>query len=235
MIFHDRSSLKNAVNAGRARGGRSAFTMLELLLVLTVIAILAALSWPRMTAILQQQQIQGSAEQVRQLLDRARVRAVEEGQTLQVRFEPGGRNYVILPQAPYTQQTNQTNRYAAVGLTKGNETTKAISADPFRVYQLPEGVSFYVQQGIQGLHTGDSPIYERLGDEWMAHLQNGAIAREVVWTAPILFYPDGSATDGLTALVDDKGRMIQVSVRGLTGTVYAGKVKLAENAMGGTR
>ncbi|HWL09468.1 MAG TPA: prepilin-type N-terminal cleavage/methylation domain-containing protein [Planctomicrobium sp.] len=188
---------------------RSAFTLLELLLVLGVLGIMAAMSAPRMLNHLKQQTLQGNTERVRQLLDRARVRAVEQGRTLQVRSEPNGRHYIILPH----DVADQSN-------ASGNTTTQfreaPVTTEPFRVYQLAEECHFHVDNALL---SGESVSVERLDDQWLTEVTNGAEARAIAWSAPILFYPDGTATDGSVVVMDRNRRYMKLRVRGLTGAV----------------
>jgi prepilin-type N-terminal cleavage/methylation domain-containing protein len=208
---------------------RSGFTLLELLLVLMVMVTLAALSWPRLTRYLQQQGVQDNAEQVRQLLDRARVRAVEEGRTLQMRFEPHGRHYVLLPYEPV--DPNQPLDSTAAAPFSASSGTAVIKTDPYRAYTLSEDCHFHVDSR---LISGKQTIAERLADPWTAHLENGLAVKDIAWSAPILYYPDGSASDGSLVVMDAKRRYIKLHVRGLTGAVTSAPLALMSERLGST-
>ena len=39
---------------------------------------------------------------------------------------------------------------------------------------------------------------------------------------PILFAPDGSATDASLEIVDESGRFVRMSIRGLTAAIFVG-------------
>ncbi len=206
---------------------RSAFTLLEVLLVLSVLGIMATLSWPRMLAQLKQQTLHGNVEQVRQVLDRARVRAVEQGRTLQVRFEPRGKRYVVLPHDP--------PEVDATGSSSGGTTTQpvdsAVKSEPFRVYTLAESCFFHVDNALL---SGESIHAERLDDPWLSELDNGAEARDVAWARPVLFHPDGSATDGTFVVMDQSNRYVKLRVRGLTGSVSVGSMAVLSDKLGST-
>lgn len=208
----------------RRREGRSAFTLLELLLVLGVVVVLAAMSWPRLTGIMKRQSVLGNAEQVRQLCDRARVRAVEEGRTLQLRYEPHGRHYVLLPHEPAEP--------GAQVLTPSSGTSPAaVPGAPYRVHQISEDCQFHVDSALV---SGRKLEVERLADAWLVQLENGSAARDIAWSLPILFFPDGSATDGRLTVLDRDRRYINLSIRGLTGTVHVSPLEVMAQRLGNT-
>jgi len=201
--------------AGHPVFGRSAFTLLELLLALAVLVTLATLSWPSLMGTLKQQTVQGNAEQVRQVLDRARVRAVEEGQTLQFRFEPQGKRYVLLPWEPLDESGTNTSASTS---GSSSTTSSSVRIDPYRVYQLAEGCYFHVDSTLL---SGEKQVSEQLGESWIGHLENGTGLQDVSWSAPILYYADGSATDGSTVVMDKDERYVKLNVRGLTAAVWS--------------
>jgi hypothetical protein len=194
--------------------------LFELLLVLAILAVLVGLSWPQLMSNLKDRSVEGTAEQVRQLLDHARVRAIEEGRTLQVLFEASGRRFVMLPEDPF--DPGEAEFQSATGAQD-----RPAFREPFRVYEIAEGCTFYVRQGIEQLHK-ERQVFVKLEDAWLAHLENGLSARDAVWTTPILYFPDGSATDGSAIVVDQDRRFIKLSVRGLTGTVFASPLPESE-------
>lgn len=195
------------VGTGRARPG---FTLLELLIVLAVITTLVGLSWPRMSGLLKEQRIKDDAEMVRLQLDRARVQAVDKGIAYQFRYEPEGRKFVLLP-------------YEVIGMTDPNSTM--LSPDEsgrpaFPVFELSEESRFHVPRSL----TGQSVFAQPLGSPWIDYLHNPSQFRDISWSEPIVYYPDGTADDALVTVVDDDKRLVDLSVRGLTGTVSVSPV-----------
>lgn len=197
-----------------AEGVRSGFTLLEMLLVLAVLAAAVAVSWPNMLGLIQHHTLASNVEEVRACLDRARVAAIEEGRTMQVRFEIAGRRYVFLPEAAFTGSMNVT-----LDENKRNATRR----EPFRVSTLPEGLNFYINPNDPVAATPAQ--VQQLTDPWLQYLQNPQEAGGVAWTPPILFFPDGTATDGKTILVNKAEQAVQVWVRGLTGAVAQSKMR----------
>lgn len=199
-------------SAQRKRRNRSAFTFIEVLLVLTIIAAVAALSWPKMSRFLQRESVMANAEQVRQLLDHARVQAVEDGVTYQFRYEPNGQKFVLLPYELLTTSASQTA--ADVQTDTASNLTQAI------VYELSEDCYFYTPTVL----SGEAIIMERLSDPWLELIQDGTLHRDVSWSSPILYSPDGAATDGAVTVADVDRRYISLSVRGLTGAVVTSRI-----------
>jgi hypothetical protein len=65
------------------------------------------------------------------------------------------------------------------------------------------------------------PLDVSLGDDSSAHQ----------WSAPILFYPDGRASDAQLSVVDPSGYAIEVAVVGISGKVHVGdRRRLPEGA-----
>ena len=106
----------------------------------------------------------------------------------------------------------------------GSRTTEGQTKETYQVYEMTEGCRFYIERA----DPGETSNFSRLGEEWLGHLENGFSARDTVWTAPILYYPDGSATDGIVTVVDEQNRFIELFVRGLTGAVRSTKVAMME-------
>ncbi|MCL2005083.1 MAG: hypothetical protein FWG73_02865 [Planctomycetaceae bacterium] len=74
---------------------RTAFTLVEILLVLVIMVLIATLGIPALRGTLAQQQLRYSADQIRSEWLDTRVRAAEEGQILSMRAKIGGSTLVI--------------------------------------------------------------------------------------------------------------------------------------------
>lgn len=205
--------IRNNSNSDQQRRLRSAFTVLELILVLTIIVALAGLSWPRVSGFLKREGVMTDVETVRQILDRARVEAIEDGMIYQFRYEPNGKKFVLLP---YELQSvsNQDEKSTSIESVYSNDIKEAI------VYELSEKCSFYNPTAL----TGEPIAVERLAEPWLELLQNGTQHRDTSWAAPILYSPDGSATDDVVVIADEDKRYISLTIRGLTGAVTTSRI-----------
>ena len=207
---------------------RSAFTLLELTLVLVVIVALAGMAWPRITSFLQSESLLGNVEQVRQMLDHARVQAVEDGITYQFRFEPNGRKFVLLPYDLQVSEQQSGTSSTSTSQTSALGNQKRLPT----VHELSEDCSFYMENSLS---TGEITLTERLPDPWLEMLADGVMQRDVSWAPPIIYSPDGSATDGSVTIIDEDRRVITLSVRGLTGTVVTSRLAVLPETYGAMR
>ncbi|MBT5019751.1 hypothetical protein OAF74_00955 [bacterium] len=201
------------LNGDSKRRLRSAFTVLELILVLTIIVAMAGLSWPRMSGFLKRESVMSDVETVRQVLDRARVEAIEDGMIYQFRYEPNGKKFVLLPYE-IINASNQESDSSSTDQTSSTVSKQAI------VYELSGKCSFYNPTSL----TGDPIEIERLPEPWLEMIQNGTQHRDTSWAAPILYSPDGTATDDVVVIADEDKRYISLTVRGLTGAVTTSRL-----------
>lgn len=73
-----------------------AFSLMEMILVLVIVAALAGLSWPMLMRPLSRSRVQQAAQDVRRALSDARQSAVEEGKTYQFRYQPGTPRFEVV-------------------------------------------------------------------------------------------------------------------------------------------
>lgn len=186
------------------------FTLLELLLVLGVLVVIGALSWPRMMRYVQENALKQNVDTVRRELASTRMHAIESGLTYQFRYEPTGQQFLVLPfERPTVSDSeesgtaNSTNQPATTSKAKTVE--GRIAAD-FR-FDTPTDTS------------GQTAGGQHLGDQWLSLLKNGAQYSQTTWSSPILFRPNGESQDAQLAIKDKTGNSITLSVRGLTGAV----------------
>ena len=51
------------------------------------------------------------------------------------------------------------------------------------------------------------------------------------WSDSICFYPDGTTSDVRLVLLNDRGNRVELTLRGLTGTVIVGDVQAPEERL----
>lgn len=199
------------VSAGSHRPGtscgreplRRAVTLIEVLLVLSILVALAALSYPSVDRMLDQLAMDEAVSPVRNHLAGTRIRALDAGLTWQFRIEPGGRRYVAVPY-----------EFDEIDEIEGDDQEQQAQLEllPRVSGQLPEGYSF-------------SPVdemtaeVEALDERAVAGLTELTKLQETVWAAPLLFYSDGTSRTASFDIVDEKLRSRRLSVRALTGGV----------------
>ncbi|MCY2967964.1 MAG: prepilin-type N-terminal cleavage/methylation domain-containing protein [Planctomycetota bacterium] len=183
----------------RHRTDRRGFTLFEMLLVMTLIAVGIAIAWPSLAALSSRQQLQQGAEMARIRLLSARVFAVENGIPYQFRFEPGGQRYCVL----------HGDSAAETALPAGGGTVKL----PIASGKLPGKITF---DPLTIGSTGGGMIPETRF-QGLPESRDLAI---VTWSPPIVFQPDGSSLDQTIVVSDSHtSTSAELALRGLTGGV----------------
>jgi len=172
---------------------RRGYTLLEMLVVVAILAILVTLALPAMHRWLGRSELQSAAKQLAGELARARLEAIESGRPQKFRFQPGARRFEIVPKPAPIGE---------IGLPFSGGVT---AVSPPISAQL---VSFVAQEKAESL----SPDMALFSDFDSAE-----------WSAPIVFYPNGRTSRAEIRLKGDRGRFIDVTLRGWTGEVKIGR------------
>lgn len=189
---------------------RRGFTLLELMLVLAVLVVIAAMTMPALGRVVETQRLKQGADQVRAAWMRTHLIAMRTGKLQMFRYENGGNRFRV------------ETWYAAEEEVEGKDATddqnlrSAVQAPP------------EVEQGEQALpddvvfSAGDAENDNRsLKIEEDVSQSSGGGG----WSRPILFYPDGSTSTAHLVVSNKKGRAIRVDLRGLTGGVTVGEIE----------
>ncbi len=201
------------------RSARSAFTLMELMLVLALLVILGAMAYPALKGPFELQTMRKAGELVRVELCKARLKAMKTGQVQMFTFEPNTGNYSI--QLYYTEQ----------GLLEADATMSGLGASGFGVggsgsrtatvsqtHELPEHIVFASVE-VQGDTRSMQLQQQAQGGGGTAGF--GAAGTGLAQgLSPILFYPDGTASNAKVILTNETQKAyVVVSLRGLTGVV----------------
>jgi prepilin-type N-terminal cleavage/methylation domain-containing protein len=194
-------------------------TLLELLLVLALIVIVFALAIPSLTSALGSQRLKKAADLVRSSLSRARVEAMRSGQIQAFRFQVGGNRYATVTWHAEGYVTTDEDAEFAEGPTAPS----GLAFDRQNTDELPEGVTFLVEAQVIDARAvafaeEDSATAGLTGD------------LDTTWSTPILFYPDGTASDARVFLASDRGWAVPIDLRGLTGIARVGEMEKIELA-----
>lgn len=200
---------------------RRGFTLFEVLIVLSILVMLISLTWPSLLRYVRERGLREQAHAVRLELNNARIKAIDGGLTYQFRFEPGGRRYVILP---YDRPDTGTGGESSSGSSTSNATASAAQAItitlPIVSGMLAEPCTFEVPKVRNAVtHADQAVTTEQLPEEWLALLPDANSLREANWAPAIRFFPDGAADDGQVTVIDDQRRRIDLTIRGLTGSI----------------
>ena len=196
--------------------GRKAFTLLELLLVLAVLAAIASAALPNWGLLLDDRRLVRAGDQLRNEMARLRVEAMREGRVMMLEGMVDGSTLRFKPfysVSDSTETTDQTGSQA--GLLTGATQAVAVTVDAEpaeeELIELPEGI---VVTGVGVVSAARSAEIEQLT---LSDQGEG-------WSRPILFYPDGSCSTALVSLAHPTVGRIMVKIRGITGEATVSEV-----------
>lgn len=197
------ASLLRPADVARVRRARRAISLIEILTVLLIIVVAGAMVAPNVQNMLRRQRLKSAAESMRIEWSRAHIKAMKTGRILVFRYELNGSQYSLQPWAAGDEATEGESEAVS-----GFGTTVEMPDVTVETKKLEEGITF----------AAGEAKFEQRSYEIENFLQNGATAEGGQWSRPILFYPDGSATDAFVIVSDAKQDAYRVNLRGLTGT-----------------
>ncbi len=240
---------------GLRRAHRSGYTLLELMLVLAVLTVIVSLTWPSLRKPLHRSAVQEAASQLVKDLGQARLAAIESGQSIRFRYEPGGGRYLLDSasggdndeESAGEDEANEfdsdesggassdsfvtDNKLSAVP-SSGSSGGRQREARPAWILrgELPTEVVFRDPAEVA---DEELPPGSALGDM----LADEASEREEVKTlivdededsdlsVPVYFYANGRAENAEVVLVGPEEYRIAVRLRGLTGAASLGPLE----------
>ena len=199
----EHASLPLAVFAIRPprRDLRSALTLVEVILVLALLVVISAFTTPLVSGSLSRAGLQHGGDLVRAAWGKARLAAMRAGEPYVFRYEPRGSRYqIVLLSAITAEDAGDVNTLAA----EDEEDAEYAAADMLRLSRsrLPEVIVFA---------SGEVAAVPQLAAAASADASDGR------WSAPIVFYPDGTTTDAAVVIANPGGQTLRVTLRGLTG------------------
>jgi Tfp pilus assembly protein FimT len=198
--------------AGKSRKSataRSGLTLLELLLVLGIIVTLAAMVLPAFDRIFASQRLDKSADLVRAEMGRARVQAIRTGKVFAFVYNEGQSQLAVRQFDQLAQAGSIPHFERASGSPQGGMADGRAGNMDYSNEELPRGVRFVTGQAI---------------DDIRSQYESASAGGSKGKLKPILFYPDGSSQDAQIVLANERGDVMRVIVRGLTGSARAVRV-----------
>lgn len=181
------------------------FTFIEIMLVIMLLGVLAAVSLPRMGSTFHRAQVQAEARELVGVLRYARHTAILRGDGAEVRFDPERGEYELLlvdldlEGMPGREYAPHARRY------RTDESSVVVPDDVRGLHRLPDGVVFTLFQ------SSASPSRET------------KLPR-------VVYYPDGSASPARIAIKGNRSKELNVQIFRTTGMamVKEGAAKLPE-------
>ncbi len=216
IAFHRRLSpvdlLKNSPHQRR-----HAFTLLELLLSIAIIAALTSVALPQIAMVLGDRRLVRGADLVRIEMTELRVQAMRDGRVMMMdaMLEQGQlrtRPYFSMSDA--VEASDMTGSQS--GMLNGGETGTivAIEVDETATdeIELPEEITVKTVGVVSAARSFDIE-QQTAGDQASG------------WSSPILFYPDGTTSNAAIVLSHPQHGQVTVKLRGITGEASVGPVE----------
>ena len=191
--------------------GRSAVTLLEIMLVLVILVLIGATAWPSIERSFADQRLRDAADMVRAEWQHARAEAMASGVAYQFCYEPKQRIYWIEPRDDVEEKTSADSGQS---MPEGKEASRS---------ELPENVTFANGKVAAGPVEGTSS--ETMPGMECAVTQSLETGEE---DAPVVFFSDGTCNSAEITLQNEHERSITVTIHGLTAIPVVGEVCSAE-------
>ena len=191
-----------------SRHRRCGFSLLELMLVMGLLVVIAAITYPAVSAPLDNNRLRYSTDLIRACWSRARNKAMESGRTYVFRCQPASDSYVIEPWIN-NDDLLESDLVTAGGAAVGASAQEAsqVMLGP-KTEKLPDNVTFYSTEIVGDMRA-----------QFLTATANSATESEQNWSTPIFFYPDGSSSTARLILMNTRDRYVILTLRGLTGVV----------------
>jgi prepilin-type N-terminal cleavage/methylation domain-containing protein len=204
------------------RSDRGGYTLMEMLLVLTVVAVIVAVAWPNIMRMSGQQKLTEAAEKVRSVAASARVHAIESGLVYQFRYEPGGRHFLTVPFEREFESVSPNARGTGTALGRFSKASGV----------LPTGVTFAAPT-LTGTGSSNAAATmigtgQKLPPTALEGLPDAGNLGSLSWSGRMQFQPDGSSTDMSVDLVDKHNQRITLRIRGVTGSIGVSRLHQGE-------
>jgi len=194
---------------------------MEMLLVQGVIVSLVAMGWPSLRTSLDKNRLLESAKQVRVELARTRLEAIETGQTLQFRYRLDDDQYEISP--VQLSSTRMRTTLVSDRASEASSFDENAPGDDATFNTLPDGITFLdpdsLDESFENVDRDQTEEYSKVDDD----------TESEGWSSPVVFYPNGKASNAQLLLGGDREYHVQVAVRGLTGKVTVGDLQRDED------
>ena len=199
-----------------SKPSRDAFTLIELLLVLSIMVVALAVVAPNLEGMLTSRAVHNGVEAVRVELLKARIEAIRTGQIQAFQCQVGSKEFAVQPWLSVNDQTEASAGATVVTQTGQTVETSAASggltssmADTSAGQKTLEGNVVFADLQV----ASDRRSLAVQSDSNPSALAVSGASQS------ILLYPDGSSSTAHIVVQDARGRRMAVQLRGLTGQV----------------
>ena len=160
-------------------------------------------------------QLQSAAKQLRVALTQARLEAIESGTPQQFRYQPGT-GYFEVSAKSTSQGAGLLVPVGLEGAGAGEALGEDLGSQEAAQYELPDRVRFF-----------DPSAPDAAPGEPDADPSHNAM----IWSAPIIFYPNGRTFNTRIRLHGEYDYYVDVMLRGLTGASRLGEVRRLQQSL----
>jgi Tfp pilus assembly protein FimT len=178
-------------------------TLIEVVLVMSLLVVIASITMPFLGNSFSRAHLNAAGDILRDALTRGRMTAMQSGEIQAFRCEPKGARFQLvaldklsLPESSQPPPDKTDGEHSVHDILR--------LAPP----RLPDNVIFASADIAASNQVG--ALYGSMKDD--------------AWSTPILFNPDGTASDASILLQNDQGQTIRVTLRGVTGLVSSSAV-----------
>lgn len=205
---------QNPPSSASGRNLRCGFTLLELLLVLTILVIIGSMAVPAFDRIMERQRLRSAADEMRLEWDSARIAAMRTGQAQVFRCELGTNGYSI---EPLILHDDVNNIGEGATMLSGGVAVETASSAFGMTTAAAANTSELAKKLEESLKFSNCVVAGDLRAFSMA--QSGETAAVNIQTVnqAVIFYPDGTTSTAELILQNERGDTAGVQIRGLTG------------------
>lgn len=190
------------------------FTLFELLLVLTILAILASTAIPAVENIMGRQRLRGAADEIRLAWDGARLKAMRTGQAQIFECQTDSNTYTI---EPLILHDDQNNIGTGGTLMVGGVAVQADNSNSGMTTSVANTSSSSAKNIDESLKFASCVVGSDMRAYAMAQSgESGQVTLQTI-NQSVIFYPDGSSSTAEIRIQNERGDSVGVQVRGLTG------------------
>lgn len=201
-------------------GNRNGHSMMEMMIVVTVLAGMASMTWPMLNSPLSKIRLQSAAQEVSSQLAKARLKAMQSGVPQVFRIQMNTGKFQVSAASDDDSNTGESKPSAAE--REAMETASVSDAERSPLSEesdtsvdekeLPEGICF------------ECPVSEEDKEEEPAEVAQN----DEGWTDLAVFYPNGDTTNATVSLRGEAHLHLNVKLSGLTGATKIGEAHRTE-------
>ncbi len=201
---------------------RRAMTLFEVLLVLVLLVVIGSLAAPLFEGSLSSIRLRRGTDQVLATWSQTRTHAIGGGTIFQFRFQPEGGKYRVDPwsggledavlenaEAATLSESRSSESMSSEPVSSGNGADAIDPSDWNYEASLPEKIIF---------SSAKSVSQDEFGQRTITRLDQDTTTK---WSAPILFFPDGTTSAASLLLKNEKQMFRRATLRALTGVARA--------------